>query len=149
MPLTTDISTYIQANIGTWVSPDNGSNPDGNIFEDFLPDEPDRAVALYELTGTKPQRTLGKGFAWEEPRLRVVNRAPQGTAGEPGTGSWPLAKADARVIWDLLRQINNQLVNGVQYLIVDPAGNPQPSGLDANQRPLYTQEFSVMKYMSD
>lgn len=149
MPLTTDISTYIQENIGTWVSPAEGSNLAGNIFENFLPDEPDRAVAVYALLGGKPQRTMGKGFAWETPRLRIVNRVPVGTAGDPSSGNWPLAEADSRTLWDLIRQISNQTVNGVKYMLVDPIGNPQPQELDVNGRPSYVQEFSTMKAVGD
>ena len=149
MPLTTDISTYIQENIDTWVSPDEGANSDGNIFENFLPTGPDRVVAVYGLTGAKPQRTLGRGFAWEEPRLRIINRAPVGIAGEPSSGNWPMAEMDARAIWDLLRVINSQLINGNRYMIVDPIGNPQPQELDVDNRPSYMQEFSVMKYVGD
>jgi hypothetical protein len=148
MPLATDLSSYIATNIDQWILPDGGTNTDGNIYELFLPDEPDLACCLYELPGTKVQRTLGKGFAFEQPRLRVVNRAPAGVMGNTATG-WDKARTDARVIWDLLRVVVNQTINGVFYMIVDPSGNPQEQGLDANQRPLYSQEFSVMKYLSD
>lgn len=149
MPLTTDISTYIQANIATWISPNNGTNANGNIFESFLPDLPDRAVAVYEMPGTKPQRGLGNTYAWENCRLRVVNRAPVGTAGVPTSGSWPMAYSDAEAIWNLLRVVNNQTVNGIKYILIDPTGRPAPQVLDPNNRPSYAQEFSVMKYMSD
>ena len=148
MPMTTDISLYIQANIDTWVSPDGGTNPNGNIYELFLPDLPDRAVCVYEAPGSKSTRTLGKNFAWESPRLRIVNRAPAGTAGESGTGGWPQAQSDAMAIWNLLRTVSNQQLNGVQYIVIEDSGKPAPSGLDANNRPLYTAEFSVMKYFS-
>lgn len=149
MPLTADVSAYIQEGIGTWVSPQNGDNPDGNIFESFLPDMPDRACCVYELTGDKPQRSLGGGFSWESPRLRVVNRAPANAADSPGSGSWPMAEADARALWDLLRAVANQDLSGTRYIIVEALGNPQPQGLDVNNRPLYEQEFSVMKHFSD
>lgn len=141
MPMTRDVSLYIQANISEWVSPSNGTNPAGNIFETFLPDTPDRALAVYQMAGGKPQRSLGKGYAWETPKLRIVNRAT--------TSDWATAQADARTVWDLLRVVNNQALNGTQYIIIDAVGNPQPQELDANNRPLYVQEFSVMKYMSD
>lgn len=149
MPMTTDIASYISANIATWILPANGTNSDGNIFESFLPDLPDRAVAVYQLAGGVPQRTLGKGFSWETPRLRVVNRAPVGTAGDDSSGGYAMANSDAQAIWNLLRLISNQLVNTVRYMIVDPQGHPAPQILDPNNRPLYVQEFSVMKYLSD
>lgn len=149
MPMTTDIAGYISGNISTWILPANGTVPTGNIFESFLPDLPDRAVGVFQLPGSKPQRTLGKNFAYQNMRLRIINRVPVGTAGSPGTGGYALAYSDAQAIWDLLKAVSNQTVNGVKYMLIDPEGQPAPQELDPNNRPWYSQEFSVMKYMSD
>lgn len=149
MPMTTDISSYIAANIATWILPANGTNPAGNIFESFLPSLPDRAVAIYQLPGASPQRSMGKNFAWENPRLQIVNRVPVGTAGNGSTGGYALAQSDAQAIWNLLKSVANQTINGVQYMLIEPQGNPTSKDLDPNNRPLYVQEFMVMKYLSN
>lgn len=139
--MTTDIVQYIAANISTWVLPQSGSNPAGNIFESFRPSEPDRCVSVYELPGKPPVRTLGNNFAWEEPHLQIVSRASV-------DDGWGVAAADARAIWDLLRVVVNQTVNGVYYMIIDPVGNPAQQQLDPNGRPLYISNFAVMKHIS-
>jgi hypothetical protein len=59
-----------------------------------------------------------------------------------------VAYADARAIWDLLRVVVNQEVNGTKYMVIEPFGNPEPQSLDPNGRPLYVSDFAVMKYIS-
>jgi hypothetical protein len=140
MPMTADIVQYITQNINTWVVP-SGSATEGNIFETFRPSEPDRCVTVYELAGQSPMRTFGANFAWEEPRLQIVSRASM-------ADGWGVAHADARAIWDLLRAVVNKNINGTQYLIINPSGNPEPQSLDPNGRPLYVSDFAVMKYLS-
>jgi hypothetical protein len=147
MPMTADIVEYISANLSQWVIPD-GSNPAGNIFQSLRPSEPDRIVSVHQLPGSKPKRTLGKGFAWEEPRLQIYVRNAVGQLNDTTTG-FPAAEADARQIWNLLRAVVNQTVNGTRYMIIDPDGEPSPIELDPNNRPLIVMEFSVMKYLSD
>lgn len=142
MPMTADIVQYITANIETWVYPNSGMNTSGNIFESFRPSEPDRCVTVYQLAGQPPTRTLGGGYAYESPRLQIVNRAAQ-------TDGWGVAYSDARAIWDLLRVVVNQEINGIQYMVITPSGEPEPQELDPNGRPLYISNFAVMKYMSD
>lgn len=141
MPMTADIVQYISANISTWI-PNSGSVTDGNIFESFRPSEPDRCVSVYELTGKEPKRTLGNNYAWEEPRLQIVSRA----SSDDG---WGVAEADARAIWNLLRVVVNQTINGVYYMVIKPQGNPAQQDLDANGRPSYITDFDVMKYFSN
>lgn len=142
MPMTADIVQYITANIGTWIYPDSGSAADGNIFESFRPSEPDRCVSVYELAGREPKQTFGNNYAWEEPRLQIVNRASD-------SDGYGVAQADAKEIWNLLKLVVNQTVNGVFYMKITPMGNPQPQDLDPNNRPLYVSDFAVMKYLSD
>jgi hypothetical protein len=139
VPMTADIVQYIAANIGTWIYPDSGSNTNGNIFESFRPSEPDRCVSVYELAGKEPKRTLGNNYAWEEPRLQIISRASSGDG-------WGVAQEDAKAIWNLLKVVVNQTVNGIFYMVIQPIGNPEPNELDPNGRPLYVSNFSVMKY---
>lgn len=133
-----DIVKYVVANIGTWIDP-SVTAATGNIFMEQQPTEPDQCVCVYELPGVKPFRTFGNHFAWENPRLKITNRVSE----EQGYGQ---AQADALAIWNLLKTVVNQSVNGVFYMIIDPVGNPAPQELDPNNRPVYVQEFTVMKY---
>lgn len=140
MPMPDDILDYLVANIATWVNP--VTDPaNGNIFIEQRPSVPDRAASIHQIPGNKPARTLGGLFAWEEPKLRVINRAT--------TLDWSTAESDAQAIWDLLKAIKQTTINGIVYMLVDPVGNPAPSLLDPNNRPLYVSEFAVMKYVSD
>jgi hypothetical protein len=145
--MTADIVEYITANLAQWILP-NGSNTAANIFESVRPSEPDRCVSVHQLAGSKPKRTLGGAFGWEEPRLQIYVRNALGQPDDSSTG-FPAAGADARQIWNLLREVKNQPINGTQYMIIDPDGEPAPIELDPNNRPLYVMEFSVMKYLSD
>lgn len=139
MSMANDIVTYICANIGTWVSP-AVTPATGNIFIEQRPSNPDVAASVHQLPGGKITRTF-KTIAWENPRLRIVNRA--------SNLDWATAEADAFAIWTLLSKVVNQNLNGVFYMILEPDGSPAPTQLDPNNRPLYSQEYSVMKYVSD
>lgn len=147
MPMTADIVEYISANLSQWIVP-NGTNNGGNIFESFRPPTPDRCVSVHQLPGNKPRRTLGGFFAWEEPKLQIFVRNAIGVV-DGTTSGFPGASSDARQIWNLLRNVKNQPINGTQYMIIDPDGEPAPQELDPNLRPVYVMDFSVMKYLSD
>jgi hypothetical protein len=135
MPL--DIIAYLCANIETWIAPEPPTP--GNIFAEDQAATPDRTATVYQLPGGKIQRTF-KNIAWEAPRLRIVNRAT--------TLDWATAEADATAIWKLLSVVVNTTLNGVFYMILDPTGSPAKAELDPNNRPLWAQEYSVMKYVS-
>lgn len=135
-----DIVQYIVANISTWVDPAvNAVN--GNIFMEQQPTEPDECACVYHLPGIPPMRTLGNNYAWENPRLRITNRVSEAA----GYGA---AETDAKAIWDLLKPVVNQTLNGVYYMILEPVGSPAPQLLDPNNRPVYVQEYAVMKHLS-
>jgi len=141
MPMVQDIVKYIVANLGaTWIDPAVNAAT-GNIFMEMQPTEPDQCVCVYQLPGSPPMRTLGNNDAWENPRLRITNRASEAQ----GFGQ---AESDAKAIWNLLRPVVNQTVNGVFYMKLTAMGTPAPELLDPNNRPVYVQEFAVMKYFS-
>lgn len=140
MPMTEDIVGYLCANLsGTWVNP-TASPTTGNIFIEQRPSEPDVAASVHQLPGGKLAKTF-KNRAWENPRLRIVNRA--------SALDWATAESDAFAIWNLLTTVVNQELNGTFYMILDSEGSPAPTQLDPNNRPLYVQEYAVMKYLSD
>ena len=126
MPMVQDIAKYIVANIGTWIDP-TVTPATGNIFMEQQPTVPDQSICVYQLPGNRPKRTLGGRYAWEEPRLRVVNRVSEAQG-------YGVAASDAKAIWDLLRVVVNQMVNGTFYMILDPAGSPAPQQLDPNNQ---------------
>jgi hypothetical protein len=95
---------------------------------------------VHQLPGSKITRTF-KTIAWENPGLRIINRS--------STLDWETAKSDAFAIWELLSKVVNQELNGTFYMILEPHGSPAPTQLDPNNRPLYVQEYAVMKYVSD
>jgi Bacteriophage minor capsid protein len=141
MPMVQDIVKYIVANLGsTWIDPEV-SPTTGNIFMEQEPTVPDQCVCVYQLPGKEPKMTFGAHYAWEEPRLRITSRAStaQGFGG---------AASDAKAIWDLLKPVVNQTLNGVFYMKLTPSGSPAAQLLDPNNRPVYVQEFAVMKYLS-
>ena len=136
-----DIVKYIVANIGsTWIDP-AVTPATGNIFMEMMPTVPDQASCVYQLPGNAPVRTLGRNDAWEEPRLRVTNRVSEAQ----GFGQ---AETDAKAIWNLLRIVANQTVNGVFYMKLTSLGTPAPELLDPSNRPVYVQDYAVMKYYS-
>src|SRR5581483_597610 len=74
-----------------------------NLFGQYLPDSPDDAVAIVEYGGSPPTRVMGTSNpAWENPRLQVVSRS-----ADPQT-----AKANARIVWNLLEGVVNRTVGG-------------------------------------
>lgn len=136
-----DILKYIVANSGgAWIDP--AVDPvNGNIFIEQQPTTPDQVTCVYHLPGNPPARTLGDQYAYEQPRLRITSRVSEAQ----GYGQ---AEADSKAIWDLLRVVVNQTVNGVYYMVLSPIGSPAPQLLDPNNRPVYVQEYAVMKHLS-
>jgi hypothetical protein len=143
MGMTEEIKAYILASsLGNnpWIDPVANSTT-GNIFENFRPGSPDRVCCLYQLPGGRPQLGLGGTVMWYNPRLQVVTR---GAVNDHVT-----AKLDAAQIRDLLIGVVNTSLSGTRYLRIVPDGEPVALALDANNRPLYSTEYSVMKYASE
>lgn len=135
-----DIVGYIVANIGTtWIDPVANANT-GNIFQLFLPNNPDKACAVYEMKGRGSKLTFGGLRAWEEPELKVITRAAE-------SDGWGVAQSDALAIWNLLDVVVNATIGSKFYMRIHADGKPEPQALDVNNRPLYVQTFSVMKYI--
>jgi hypothetical protein len=135
-----DITAYIVANIGgTWIDPDASADT-GNIFQQFLPGSPDKACAVYEGKGKETKLTFGGLRAWEEPSLKVVTRAST-------ADGWGVASSDALAIWNLLDVVVNKTIGGSFYMRLHADGKPEAQALDVNNRPLYVQTYSVMKYL--
>jgi hypothetical protein len=140
MTMTADIVAYIVANIGaTWIDPAVDS-VNGNIFQEFLSNSPDRACGVFGLKGRPTQLTFGGLRAWENPELKITTRASQ-------SEGFSVAQSDAFAVWSLLDVVVNKEIGSSFYMRLHADGKPESQGLDVNQRPVYVQTYSVMKYI--
>src|SRR5437660_478249 len=95
-----EVGTFLAANSTFFVL---GSK----TYLNFLPDEPNRASALYETGGSSPNFVFGSSKAMNEnARLQVVCRSTSSTR----------ARTDIDKAWTLLSGVKNQTLSPSTYL---------------------------------
>lgn len=108
-----------------------------NLFGNFLPDAPNTAVSITEYSGGPPTRVMGASNpAWENPRVQVISRSTS-----PQT-----AKANARLVWNLLEGVVNQTVGGSSgsyYLRIECLQSPFLMKRDPQYRSVFAFNVDV------
>lgn len=123
-----DIAGYLQT---------QGVGIVGNdLFNGYMPDQPDNLVALFEYAGSPMELTMGTGDpTLERPGLQVRVR----------NNLYPSAKAKIEAIVDVLHGLTETVISGKRYLLIRANQSPASMGLDANNRSEFVVNFSVLK----
>lgn len=113
-----------------------------NIFAGLMPDEPDKAVGVFERPGQKPLGTLtgtGAGVSLlDRPLLQIRVRSTM--------NDYLGANTLMQQVWGNLQWIANQAVpsGGMFFLLFDASGSPMFLGQDTRQRPEWSLNLNVM-----
>lgn len=100
-----------------------------NLFLSKMPEAPDLCVAIFEFEGLPPIETFGEsGFIVERPSVQVMVRA--------GREDYVTARDKAVTLRNLISQISNTSLSGVDILRVASVGSVMPLGTDELERPL-------------
>lgn len=116
-------------------------SPAYGVYYGFLPDMPNRAVALFETGGGPPIHTHSSGpgnAVMEQPRVQVVVRSTSYAAGRQAI----------QRIYESLDGFRPRLLGGVRYHWAAAVQAPFLLERDANQRPVFACNFSFMKELS-
>jgi len=105
-----------------------------DLFESLLPETPDDCVALFEYAGKPPLLSLD-GSESDCPGLQVRVRASSYEAG--GTKLEQIRSA--------LHPVSNQSIGGIFFISIRVNGSPIPLGVDQNDRPERSLNFSIIK----
>jgi hypothetical protein len=121
-----------------------GTTADGyEIHKSYLPEQPDKAVCIYETGGQGPIRAMrsspGQPVA-EQPRIQIVVRA--------SAFDYATARLKINDVYKLLEGFGGQTVSGVRYLWIGAVQSPFPFRRDENSRPLLAVNFDVVKELS-
>lgn len=144
MPLLDEALTYLLANTTGFRDPDS-TGSDVPIYLNYLPPEPDMAMALYEPGGAGPLASLaGPTPVAERPRLMLTSRAL----------TYQPARNNAQTIWDVLFGLVDVEIaktgstGTTRWNSAAPVNSPADTGLDSNERNIVTADFQLTKEMS-
>lgn len=127
MGMIEEVGTYLDAQSTRWTL---GTN----LYLNWLPDEPNRAAAIYETAGAEPARSF-QSVAWETPRIQVICRST----------SFPQARDDADTMWSILEGVVNQTLSGKDYLRISAVQSPFLIERDERGRPYFGANFDVAR----
>lgn len=131
-----DMAVYLDATLAWLSRPSTVVAPaEANFFIMDMPDLPDFCVAVYQYGGEAPDQTFGNSSVTRKPRLQVVVRDRRAD----------VAMNRAEEIYDVLKEIKEQTVNGVYYNRVTPVSEPSEIGPDSGGRERVTCNYSVWK----
>jgi hypothetical protein len=102
-------------------------------FKDIMPDSPNKAVVFTRSGGTKPFPGVIARFPTFQVRVR----------GESASGGADAAKSKLEDIFEALRDIADQNLNGTNYAFLIPSGDEFALGQDDQSRPEYTRNFEA------
>jgi hypothetical protein len=129
------MTTLLDA-IGTKLQTDGVGTLGTDIFLSTMPETPDAIVAVYEYAGTSPDFTMGAGlYAIDHPNIQIRVRGAR--------ESYVTTAAKARAARDSLASVANTTLSGIAVARFSPNGSLNPLGMDANDRSLFTINFSV------
>lgn len=131
-----DIGIYLDAQIPWLILPSTATAIEvPNFFIMDMPDLPDMCVAIYQYSGEGPEQTYGNPSLIKKPRLQVVVRSFRSDDA--------LMKSEE--IYDCLKMVKNQIINGIEYLRISPVSEPQELGPDSGNRQRVSCNYSVWK----
>lgn len=127
--MTDDIrAALVAAGVGQVTS----SDTDWMIYQDFMPDKPDRAIALFETGGEAPLPS----WAVDKPGLQVLVRAKADEFVE--------ARAQLKLAFTVLH--DGEAAVGAAYTFIQAVQSGAiPLGPDENRRPRFAQNYRMMK----
>ena len=144
MALLDEALTYILANT-TGFRGGATASTDIPIYLNYLPPEPDVALAMYEPGGAPPLVSLtGATPVAERPRIMLQSRAP----------GYQSARNNAQTVWDVFfSMVNVDIVKTgstgtTSWQSADPVNSPADTGLDSSERNIVTADFQLTKEMS-
>jgi hypothetical protein len=109
-----------------------------DIFLGLMPASPDACGVVHEYPGEAPELGFGvDGLQWEHPRLQVVFR------GAAGDYAGPRAKAETAFVG--LAKVQDKLLSGTRYLLVEPLQSPFLLKRDDRERVHIAFNVSVWK----
>lgn len=109
-----------------------------NLFKGHLPAQPDAAIALYEYQGEANVNVFGGAAAINErPRVQVRVRG--------ALMDYPTARTKIQSIYRLLDAVEEEDLSGTRYNRIAALQAPFSLGVDANDRPEFACNFSVVK----
>jgi len=125
--------------VGTYIVANSSYVEGTDLFYGFLPETPDNCLALYELTSSPPDFTLGTDLpVFERPRIQMYVR----------NTSYSTGRSAAETIWQLLTKISNQDLTGVRYHRIQAISSVQFLSRDKNRRSTFTANLDVTKVPS-
>lgn len=110
------------------------------VTQDQLPDTPDVVVAVVATSGFEASHTMGGGAGsakLQNPGLEVLARGPR---NDRKAARDLLAAARAK-----LDGLTNTTLSGCRYVAIFAANEGHFVELDENERPVYAQDFTVVK----
>lgn len=106
-----------------------------DLFVDYLPDQPDNAIALYLVPGLGPEFTLAQGHPLDNERIQVFTR------GAPGDYPTPRTKASA--ISAAFHSVLNTTLSGLRFLSMAQTDVPVLIGRDSKERCTFSQYWDL------
>ena len=136
MVVTEDIVTQLVAGgvgvageiIGTKVTP-----PEGTIFENTMPGQPDDCVSVFAYGGIAPSVNWEGEFPNVQVRVRAMDHDD--------------AYDKAYLVMTTLHKLVRTTINGTLYYWIAAKQSPASLGRDAKGRHLYVVNFDVIKEM--
>jgi hypothetical protein len=144
MPLLDEALTYVLANT-TGFQEGGSTGADIPIYLNYLPPDPDVALALYEPGGAPPLAALNTSVpVVEQPRIQLTSRAL----------TYRPARNNAQTVWDVLFALVNVDIaktgstGTTAWKSAEPVNSPVDTGRDSNERNIVTADFQLQKEMS-
>lgn len=135
MVLTTDIATHLQDDaVGTI-----RSTGDWGIYENMMPAEPDKCIAVFAYGGGPPDVV----WAGEYPSVQVRVRGAQHK--ESDSTQHPITFAKAYAVMVSLHKTLRTTINGTVYYWMEAKHSPSSLGRDTKGRDIYVINFDIMK----
>lgn len=107
-----------------------------SLFYNHLPDEPNRATAIYETGGVAPQQHFSGDLpSWENARVQLIHRSTSSVT----------ARADANAAWYILQQVANEALSSVSYLRISPVQSVFLLERDDRGRPVFAANYDVVR----
>lgn len=131
-----DMAVFLDENISWLIRPSTTSlNQIPNLYIMDMPDLPDSCVAVYQYGGETPEQTFGNSSVIKKPRMQVTVRNLRSD----------VALSQSEEIYDLLKEIKEQDINGTHYMRVTPVSEPSELGPDSGGRERVVCNYSVWK----
>lgn len=128
-------AALVQANVGTDAAASGGAPQDWQVFFNYMQDQPDRAICIYETPGPAPEEK----WAIEYPSFQIKVRG--------GPDDAEAARAKLTEIFQTLQGSGRGFGIGTPYYVYIYAAHSGalPMGQDENRRPSFAQNYRTMK----